>query len=169
MMKDSLLSVRAVKRLRVVPYLAVGALVLYLIAGFHGDGWVKPTIRVQVEGPHGAPIEEATVVFFDGKGQRDTWLHLREGSLSTEDCVPERSIGTTNGSGQVEVQGSFGAAFYLYDTYLSGRGILRVEKVGYLPSEVVIDSRERRQEILNELLEVNVVLQEASAGQAHES
>ena len=146
------------KRLTVVLYLAVGTTALYLIGGVHGDGWVKPTIRVQVKDPQGSPIEEATVIFFDRESQRDYWLHLREESLSMDDCLPERSIGATNSRGQAEVQGSFGAAFYLYHTYLSGRGILRVEKSGCVPTEIVIDSRERRREILKKLIELNVTL-----------
>ena len=79
MMKESLLSDRTAKYLSVIPYLGVGALVLvlFVIGGLHGDGWVKPTIRVQVKGPHGSPIEEATVIFFDREGRRNTWLHLR--------------------------------------------------------------------------------------------
>jgi hypothetical protein len=124
----------------------------------HGDGWVKPTIQVQVNDAHGTPIEEATVIFFDGKGQRDIWLHRRAESLSTEDCIPEGSLGVTCHHGQTKVQGSFGAIFYLYHTYLGGPGILRVEKSGYVPTEVVIDSQEKRQEILNEYLKLDITL-----------
>lgn len=138
-----------------------------MVGGFHGDGWVKPTIRVQVNDPDGSPIEEAAVIFFDREGQRDTWLHLREEPLGTDDYLPERSIGATNGHGQAEVQGSFGAAFYLYRTYLGGRGILRVEKLGYLPTEIVLDSQERRQEILKEILELDVVLKRSNGNQPH--
>jgi hypothetical protein len=61
------MSNRAAKGLRVIGFLAAGALALYFLAGFHGDGYVKPTIRVQVEAPHGSPIEEATVVFLKEK------------------------------------------------------------------------------------------------------
>ena len=163
MMKESLLSDRTAKCLTVILYLAVGAVVLYMIGGVHGDGWVKPTIRVQVKDPRGSLVEEATVIFFDRESQRDYWLHLREESLSSDDCLPDRSIGATNSHGQAEVQGSFGAAFYLYHTYLGGRGILRVEKPGYTSTEIVIDSRERRREILNELIELNVTLKQANA------
>ena len=169
MMKESRLSDGSAKRSTVLEYLVVGVLALLFFACLmHGDGWVTPTIQVQVNDAHGAPIEEATVIFFDGEGRRDTWLHLRKESLSTEDCIPEDSIGATCNHGQTEVQGSFGAAFYLYHTYLGGRGILRVEKPGYLPTEVVIDSREKRQEILNEILELDITLKRSDGNQPHE-
>jgi hypothetical protein len=161
------MSNRAAKGLRVIGFLAAGALALYFLAGFHGDGWVKPTIRVQVEDPHGSPIEEATVVFFERESLRDIWLSRRVESRSTEDIVPEPSTGASNGYGQAEVQGSFGAAFYLFHTFLGGRGVLRVDKLGYVPCEVIIDSRERRREILNELVELSVTLQHANSSQPH--
>ena len=117
------------KRLTVVLYLAVGTTALYLIGGVHGDGWVKPTIRVQVKDPQGSPIEEATVIFFDRESQRDYWLHLREESLSMDDCLPERSIGATNSRGQAEVQGSFVSCVLSLSHVPQWSRNLRVEKI----------------------------------------
>jgi len=148
MASESQLSDTTAKRRPAIVYLLGGVLALFLIycfLGFHGDGWVEPTIRVQVSETDGSPIDEATVTFIP-------------------DSTLMSSTGTTNGQGQAKVQGSFGAAFYLWHTYISGRGILRVEKPGYLPVEVVIDSVERRREIRDELIELDITLKQGNPG-----
>ena len=136
--------------LLLAPFILYG---IFLALVVHGDGYIRPSIKVSVVNTSGQPMAEVTVVFLDRFCLR--WCQNNEVAPDVIHSTPidnlpdlfrlRMSMAKTDVDGHAEVRGFFFSASYLWGKSVSTAGELVLSHPGYQTLRVDFSDERFRQ------------------------
>lgn len=151
--------------LLLTPFLLYG---LFLALVVHGDGYIRPSIKVHVLNSSGQPMADVTVVFLDSFCLR--WCLNNEVApdvihATPIDSLPDMfrlrmSMAKTDVCGHAVVRGFFFHASYLWGETLSDKGVVVLARPGYQTLRVGFQNSRFRWQIIKDRVNLDLVMHE---------